>query len=155
MQQYLIDFFKYNDWANKKLLDAIKQMPDKEEAVKLFSHFIYSLQKWMNRITKEKDDTSLSWMGPVFPLDELENIWAENVNIWLNYLEKIDESELENDIIFQPTDRNRKYSAKIKEVSLQLNYHCLHHRAQILRMIRQQGQTPPVTDYIYTVLKEI
>ncbi|HEY5534408.1 MAG TPA: hypothetical protein VIL99_05685 [Ignavibacteria bacterium] len=43
MKQYLIDFFKYNNWANRKLLDSMMQMPDKEEAVKLFSHFIYSL----------------------------------------------------------------------------------------------------------------
>ncbi len=155
MKQYLIDFFKYNDWANRKLLKAIMQMPDKEESVMLFSHFIYSLQKWMNRITKKVEDTSLTWMGPVFPLEQLEQLWSENVNEWIKYLEKIDDSELEKDIIFQPTDRNRKYSAKIREVSLQLNYHCIHHRAQILRIIRQQGQTPPSTDYILTVLKEL
>jgi uncharacterized damage-inducible protein DinB len=155
MKQYLIDFFKYNDWANKRLLDAIKLMPDKEEAVKLFSHFIYSLQKWMNRITKEKEDTAFSWMGPEFSIEQLENIWSDNVNVWIKYLDGIDESVLENDIIFQPSDRNKKYKAKIREVSLQLNYHCIHHRAQILRMIRQQGLTPPATDYIFTVLKEI
>jgi uncharacterized damage-inducible protein DinB len=155
MKQYLIDFFKYNDWANKRLLKSIKQLPEKDESIKLFSHFIYSLQKWMNRITNEKDDTAFSWMGPEFPLEQLESIWTENVNVWIKYLEKIDDSELEIDIIFQPTDRNRKYSAKIRDVSLQLNYHCIHHRAQILRIIRQQGQTPPSTDYILTVLKEL
>ncbi|HEY5123983.1 MAG TPA: DinB family protein [Ignavibacteria bacterium] len=155
MKQYLIDFFKYNDWANRKLLKAIMQMPDKEEAVKLFSHFIYSLSKWMNRITKKVDDTSLTWMGPVFPLEKLEQLWNENVNDWIKYLESIDETDLENEIIFQPTDSNKTFKAKILEVSMQLNYHCIHHRAQILRIIRQQGLTPPKTDYIYTVLKEL
>jgi len=109
----------------------------------------------MNRITKEKDDTKLSWMGPVFPLEDLEKLWTENVNIWIDYLEKINESDLENDIIFQPTDSNKTFKAKLLDVSLQLNYHSIHHRAQILRIIRQQGFNPPITDYIYTVLKEI
>lgn len=154
MKQYIIDFFKYNDWANKKLLEAIKQMPDKEEAVKLYSHCIYSMQKWMNRITLEKEDTAFSWMGPEFPLEQLDDLWNDNIKIWVNYLEKIDETEIENDIIFQPTDRARKYSAKIREVSLQLNYHIIHHRAQMHRMLRQQGITPPATDYIFTVIKE-
>ena len=155
MKQYLIDFFKYNDWANRKLLKAIMQMPDKEEAVKLFSHFIYSLSKWMNRLTKKVDDTSLTWMGPVFPLEQLEKLWSESVNEWINYLEEIEETDLENEIIFQPSDRDKTFKAKLRDIALQLNYHSIHHRAQILRIIRQQGQTPPATDYILTVLKEL
>ncbi|HEY5534407.1 MAG TPA: DinB family protein [Ignavibacteria bacterium] len=109
----------------------------------------------MNRITKKVNDTSLTWMGPVFPLEQIEQLWSENVNDWIKYLESIDKTDLENEIIFQPTDSNKTFKAKIREVSLQLNYHCIHHRAQILRMIRQQGLTPPKTDYIYTVLKEL
>ena len=43
---------------------------------------------------------------------------------------------------------------KIKDVVLQLNYHSIHHRAQINKLISRQGITPPATDYIYTAIRE-
>jgi uncharacterized damage-inducible protein DinB len=43
---------------------------------------------------------------------------------------------------------------KIKDLMLQLNYHCIHHRAQVNTLISKQGIKPPATDYIFTVLQE-
>lgn len=155
MKQYLVDFFKYNDWANKKLLESIKTLPDKEESVKLFSHFIYSQNKWMNRITNEVEDKTLNWDGPAFPIEELNDKWNESNGKWMKYIENTDEAALENLYIFTRPSDGKKMSVKIKDIALQLNYHAIHHRAQINRIIRQQGLKPPATDYIYTALKEV
>ena len=155
MKPYLINFFKYNDWANLKLLATIKQLPDQEEAIKFFSHFITSQDKWMNRITKQIEDSSLTWFNPIFPVDEFETKWKESINRWIAFIENSTNEELEKDIIFVRANDNKKMGVKIMDVILQLNYHSIHHRAQINRIIRQQGLTPPATDYIYTVLKEV
>ena len=155
MKQYLIDFFKYNKWANLKLLETIKKLPDKDESVKLFSHLITSQKKWMNRITKEVDDAVYNWFGPVMPLDELEGKWTEVIDWWINYIEKNDESGLDKELIFNRSEDNKGFSAKIRDIALQLNYHSIHHRAQINRLIRLQNLEPPKTDYIFTVLKEL
>jgi uncharacterized damage-inducible protein DinB len=154
MKQYLIDFFKYNDWANKKLLESILQLPDKTEALKLFSHLMYSLNKWMNRITKKDEDSTLNWNGPEFPAEQVENMWDVSLKVWLDFLNANSESELEKEFIFKRPDNGKMYGVKIKDVVLQLNYHIIHHRAQIMRIIRQQGLTPPATDYIFTALIE-
>ena len=154
MKQYLIDFFKYNDWANRKLLESIRQLPDKEEAAKLFSHLISSQNKWLNRITEESVDASLAWFGPVFPLEQLESLWRESVDKWLQFLEGSDDPGLESQIVFQRPSDGKKLAVIIRDIALQLNYHSIHHRAQISRIMREQGLTPPATDYIFTVLKE-
>lgn len=155
MKQYLIDFFKYNDWANRQLIAAIRQLPDTAEPVKLVSHIITSQNKWLNRITHEVDDKSLTWYDQIFPLDQLENRWSESLNHWLELLDETSAVELEKDIIFErPTD-NKKLSVKMRDIALQLNYHSIHHRAQVNRIIRQEGFKPPATDYIVTVLKEL
>ncbi len=154
MKQYLLDFFKYTDWANRKLLESIKVMPEKEEAVKLFSHFITAQDKWMNRMTKEMDDASLSWMGPFFPLDELEGTWKESVGRWMTFLNARSDPDMETAYVFQRPQDGRKFCVKLRDIALQLNYHAIHHRAQIIRLIRQQGMTPPSLDYILTVLKK-
>ena len=43
MKQYLIDTFRYNDYANKLALRKMRQLPDKNESIKWFSHLINSM----------------------------------------------------------------------------------------------------------------
>lgn len=155
MKQYLIDFFKYNDWANKKLLESIRQLPDNGEAVKLFNHLITAQNKWLNRITKEKDDNAIAWFDKMIPADQLENVWSESINNWMNFLEKCKDSDFETEVSFQRPGNEKKYSVKIRDLVLQINYHSIHHRAQINLIIRKQGFEPPKTDYILTVIKEL
>lgn len=155
MIQYLIDFYKYNNWANRKLIPAIQKLPDSEEAVKLFNHMVGAQNKWLNRITKEKDDNSLPWFDTIIPPDQLETFWSESFNNWISFLDNKNDSDLDADVEFQRPADGKKYSAKIRDLVLQINYHLIHHRAQINVLIRKQGFEPPKTDYIMTVLKEI
>ncbi len=154
MKQYLIDTFKYNHWANKKLLEAILQLPDKKEPIRLYSHLITSQDKWFNRITKELDDVGLNWFGLVFSEEELSHQWQRSVGNWINYLEKNTEDEFKKHIQITKPD-GKALQVTINDVMLQLNYHSIHHRAQINTLIRQQGIKPPLTDYIFTALKEV
>ncbi len=43
----------------------------------------------------------------------------------------------------------------LMDLALQLNYHNIHHRAQINTLISKQGIKPPATDYIFTKLQEL
>jgi uncharacterized damage-inducible protein DinB len=154
MKPYLIDFFNYNDWAFRRLLTPVMELPEPDEAVKLFSHLITSHHKWYNRVTNETDDNSLNWFGPVFQLDQLESGWGECLNKWVTFINRIPESDLDNEIVFNRPSDGKSMIVCLQDIILQLNYHSIHHRAQISRIIRQQGLTPPPTDYIFTVLKE-
>lgn len=155
MKEYLLNFFKYNDWAFQRVLGAIAQLPDKDESVQLLSHVIMASNRWYNRVSKEVDDSQMKWSGDTFPFDQLEPIWNELLQKWMKLLEKNNESFLNNYVEFVRPKDGKKMSVKIIDVILQINYHSIHHRAQILRIIRQQGQTPPTTDYIVTAMKEI
>ena len=154
MKNYLIELMMYNNWANCKLLETILIMPDKDESVMFFSHLITAQEKWLNRITGEKDDKLFTWFNPVFPENELLERWTESYKKMLAFIESKDEAEFEEKVIFiRPTD-GKKLSAKIRDIILQFNYHSIHHRAQINRIIRQQGLKPPATDYIINKIKE-
>lgn len=154
MKQHLIDSFKYNDWANTNLLEAIKQLPDNEKSVKLFSHLIHAQDKWYNRITKQVDDSSIDWMGSSFTIDGLELKWNESIYKWIKLIEKKNETDLQQDVVFSRVSDGKQMGIKLVDLCLQLNYHSIHHRAQINTLISQQGLTPPATDYIFTKLKE-
>jgi uncharacterized damage-inducible protein DinB len=155
VKEYLLNTFRYNDWANKQLLDAVNTLSEKEDAIKLFSHLITAQDKWFNRIVKEKDDSAFAWSEPVFPEQDLAERWQQSVAKWIQFVENHTESELEKDIIFSRVSDGKSMSVSIKDVMLQLNYHAIHHRAQINTLLSKQGVKVPATDYVFTALKEM
>ncbi len=147
MKQYLIGFFEFNSWANEKVLARVPSMTDPSEAVRLFSHLINSQNKWMNRIAGTRPDASLSWDSPTYPLDDCLPLWKKSVGTWISFLDGLAENEVEKESQFQSSEGG-KYGATIADIALQLNYHSIHHRAQIMMLLRSQGIAPPPVDYI-------
>jgi uncharacterized damage-inducible protein DinB len=155
MKQYLTDFFHYNDWANRRLIEAIKQVSEKDETIKLFSHLISAQNKWLNRVTLAQTDSANGWFETPLTLDQLENSWSDSVKQWLKLLESKNEIDLETPVVFARPSDGKKLSATLRDLVLQINYHSINHRGQILRLLREQGVKAPATDYILTVFKEV
>lgn len=154
LRQYLIDTFRYNDYANKLVLEKIKQLPDNTEAVRFFSHLINSQNKWLKRIEIYPQDPYMDWWEPVYELDELEAKWNESLQQCLDLLNKISEEELLKEKKFIGFD-GAHWEVPLKDIALQLNYHSIHHRAQIQTIIRKQGLEPDFVDYIGTKYKRL
>ena len=154
IRQFLIDSFRYNDYANKLVLNKIKALPDKEEALKLYSHLINSQYKWLARITDNENSVKLDWFGPVYSLDEIENKWEHSLGKWINFLSLKTEEQMFEYVVYTGQDGG-KWTAMLKDIAIQLNNHSIHHRAQIQKIIRQQGLEPDFVDYIGTVCKKL
>ena len=154
LRQYLIDTFNYNDYTNKLVLNKIKQLPDKKEAICFFSHLINSQNKWLKRIEVYPKDPGMDWWEPLYELDELESKWNESLQRWINCLNSVSEEELYSDKKFIGYD-GAHWEASLKDIALQLNYHSIHHRAQIQTIIRKQGLEPDFVDYIGTKYKRL
>jgi len=154
LNSYLIDTFSYNNQTNKKLLDKIKLLKDNAEAVKLFSHLINCQVKWMARVTQDPNAIKLSWWEPIYDFDKLAGEWTKSLNPWLKYITQKTEEELSSEITFVGFD-NVKWAVTPKDIALQLNYHSIHHRAQIQTILRQQGIEPDFVDYIGTKYRKL
>ena len=154
MKQYLIDTFRFNDHANKMMLEKIKQLPEKTEAVKYFSHLINSQNKWLKRIQFFPADPKMDWWEPLYELAQLEGEWNKSVQAWIDYVGNKSEDELNNEVKFVGYD-GATWSCGLKHIALQLNYHSIHHRAQVQTIIRQQGLEPDFVDYIGTKYKRL
>ena len=154
MKRYLIDTFKYNDKANKQVLARIKELPDKTEAIKFFGHLINSQNKWMQRILHNQNAPQMNWWEPVYEIEDLEKEWNKSLKVWLDFLESKNEEEVFEVMRFIGFDGG-DWEVILKDIALQLNYHSIHHRAQIQTIIRQQGLTPDFVDYIGTVYKKL
>jgi uncharacterized damage-inducible protein DinB len=154
LSSYLIDTFNYNDATNRSLLTKIKLLGDPGEAVKLFSHLINCQYKWFARIVRDPNAITMSWWEPVYPFEKLEEEWTGSLNLWLDYLSRISEDELSAEVTFIGLDGSA-WAVTPKDVALQLNYHSIHHRAQIQTILRKQGIEPDFVDYIGTKYRKI
>ena len=154
MKNYLIDTFLFNDQANKKMLKKMSELPDKAGCIKFFSHLINSQNKWMARILRDPEAPEMSWWDPVYPLDVLEEKWIESLTTWINFIKQKSQQEIFRDVEFTGYDGG-KWKARLVDIALQLNYHSIHHRAQMQMLIRQQGLEPDFIDYIGTKYQKI
>ncbi len=154
IKEYLIETFIFNDLVNKQMLNKIKELPDKEQCVKFFSHLINSQDKWLARIIQYPNNPNMDWWEPTYNLDELETKWKESLDKWIEYIEDKTEEDLLSEVKFIGYDGGH-WSAILKDIPLQLNYHSIHHRAQMQLFIRQQGLEPDFIDYIGTKYKKL
>ncbi|HVO75696.1 MAG TPA: DinB family protein [Ignavibacteriaceae bacterium] len=154
MKAYLIETFKFNSQMNKKVLEKIRELPDKSECIKFFSHLINSQKKWLARIVQYPKDPGLDWWKPEYVLDDLESEWDKSLSEWLEFIKSKKEVQLFEEVKFIGYDRGQ-WTSPLKDIALQLNYHSIHHRAQIQMLIRKQGFEPDFVDYIGTVYRKI
>ena len=154
MKQHLIDLFKFNDEANKRTLTKIAELSDNKECVRLFSHLINSMNKWLGRIRQSPGYTELDWWEPTYKFDQLEAKWNECLECWISYVESKKEKELFEEVEFIGFD-GHDFAAVVKDIALQLNFHSIQHRSQIQYLIRQQGIAPDFVDYIATKYRKL
>ena len=151
---YLTDTFEYNSLTNKNLLHKIRQLPEPYESIRLFSHLINSQYKWMARITHDPKAPGMSWWDPVYPMEDLQDEWDKSLQLWIDYLQAGTEESISEEVEFTGYDGGI-WAASPKDIALQLNYHSIHHRAQIQMLIRAQHIEPDFVDYIGTRYRKI
>src|SRR5689334_15626799 len=98
MRKYITDTFRYNDYANKKVLEKIRLLPDKTQCIKFFSHLINCQYKWMARITHDPKAFEMSWWEPVYALDDLEKEWSRSLQVWLDFLSRHTDEEISKEV---------------------------------------------------------
>ena len=154
MKDHLIDTFRYNDVTNRKLIEKIKLLPEQAQCIKFFSHLINSQFKWMARIKMDPKAPEMSWWDPVYPLQRLVEEWEKSLSPWIDYINAMTDEELSKEVNFIGFDGSL-WAASSQDIALQLNYHSIHHRAQIQTIIRSQGIEPDFVDYIGTKYRKI
>lgn len=149
VKQYLIDTFHFNDWANRRMLEAAAKAEDKKDAAAIFSHLIYAQDRWLKRVKNDPTESQIEWWGKPYPFEELGTRWKESLDRWLNYLSETDESDLERPVSYKPEQFDNGDSQRLRDIVLQLNYHSILHREGIALRLRDQGLEPPFVDYLY------
>jgi uncharacterized damage-inducible protein DinB len=143
----LIQFCKYNNWANSLLLDALKAnrylLP--ESCITLFSHIVNAQKIWVSRINGVTTNIAV-WQ--VNDLETCSLLLEESANA-LSKIEYLEAKEAP--IIKYTTSIGDNYEMSIYDILLHVFNHGTYHRAQIAKEMKLHNIKPVNTDYIQFV----
>jgi uncharacterized damage-inducible protein DinB len=145
MKSYFINLFKYNTWANQRVIDEISNSGIKYNIViKILSHLLLAEKTWLQRLKSEKYDNKF-WID--LNQDECNKLAEYNEVQIRSYLNSLSESDFETKVNYI-NSKGIEYTNTITEVLTHLSHHSSYHRGQIAREMRRLGKEPAYTDYI-------
>jgi uncharacterized damage-inducible protein DinB len=144
MKDYFLKIYKYNVWANKKVINTLKkqQVADKK-ILTLMSHVLSALNIWLARIENRSTEHYPLWQ--MYDIDQLEEMADDIGARWLLYIER---NEKFDGVLIYKNYVGLPYENKIENIMIHLVNHSTYHRAQIATLLRQAGLEPINTDFI-------
>lgn len=140
------NLFRYNDWANKRVLESLYTTTSlNEKAQLLFSHICISQTIWLERILSKQ--TTFKSTMILLSLDRCKNLGEQSTKEWINFIEKTPEENF-NSIIKYSNTRGVKIQNKLADIVTHVINHSTYHRGQIALLVRNAGGVPADTDYI-------
>ncbi|HEY8687911.1 MAG TPA: DinB family protein [Chitinophagaceae bacterium] len=156
MKQLLQQYAAYNVWANKRIVETAKFLPQEQinkEIVSSFSsvyktvlHLMEVENVWWERLKLIEHTTLSGWFSGNF--DELSKKLLELSQQWHNWIQNANEVNITHVFAYQ-NSKNEYFKQPVYEMLLHLFNHQTFHRGQLVTMFRQLGldKIPP-TDFI-------
>ncbi|KPE50712.1 damage-inducible protein DinB [Chryseobacterium indologenes] len=143
MKEKLADLFEYTYHFNREMIKVISENKTKvdEKIISLINHTLNAQQIWNARIAGEK--TFEVWQ--INPLESLDEINYENFQ---KSMEIIRNTDFEKKIQYQ-NSKGTVFENSVFEMLFHAVNHSTYHRGQINTLLKQNGISPLLTDYIF------
>jgi len=148
--------FQYNQWADRRMLDACATLTNEQFTRDLSSSFrsvrdtlahLYGAEwVWNERISGRAP----SGLPPGTPFPHLAAVRAkleEMDRYYLEYVAKLTPEDLER-VIHYKSLAGQEFACPIWQILHQLSNHATYHRGQVVTMLRQLGAKAGSTDLI-------
>ena len=133
---------EYNRWANRRVLDGLKNQTVPEKALALLSHVVLAESVWQMRLNEEPVS---SGVFDVLSLEEIEDMMNRNEAGWTSLLESTEDFNWKIDYKML---NGTPVQSNITDILTHIFNHGTYHRAQIASLLRQSGLEPASTDFI-------
>jgi uncharacterized damage-inducible protein DinB len=160
--------FDYTEWANGLALDAAAGLT--EENLRRDFNISHSsilgtlvhmagaewiwLERWHGNSPPKKEAWAL-WTNEACPdLKTLNQRWRDVVDRRTHFISELDESRLMSELAFKLLSGDPNSMRLVDQLQHVANHATLH-RGQVVGMIRQLGLTPPSTDLLFYLRREI
>ncbi len=142
--EHLRGLFHYNDWANRRIITALKENYS-EKAHKILAHLLITEQEYFERLYG-KDSTGFDfWQN--LTLEECGALARETAERYEKLIRRFEEEGLDITTKYK-TSEGIEYENTFREMLTHVLFHSSIHRGNIILKMREEGFTPPKIDYI-------
>lgn len=149
MKDYFLKLFRYNQWANNLIIKALEQADSRTtEMVNLLAHINRAQEIWLSRILHTGNSQGGPELWPEEKFDEIKKQLQESSEEWAEFIETMNEDHFKEEHQYA-NSKGKLFTSSMEDVIIHVINHSTHHRAQISQLLREQGDNPPPTDYIF------
>ncbi|HXY11173.1 MAG TPA: DinB family protein [Terriglobales bacterium] len=143
--------FRYDDWANREVVTALKKSSElPPRSLKITAHILSAERLWLERIRSEKQ-TYPVW--PDFTLEQCQQEVEHLAQLWAAHLSSLHEEDLGRRLDYKNT-KGETWSSQHLDILMHVVLHSAYHRGQIATDMRAAGFTPAYTDFIHAARQE-
>ena len=142
--EHLRELFEYNDWANRRIIVALKEN-ESEKSRQILAHLLVNEAAYYERLFGKDLFGFDSWKDS--SLKECGELAREVAASYEKLIRHFEEEGLDLKINYR-TSGGSRYENTFRELLTHVLFHSSIHRGNIILKMREEGFAPPQTDYI-------
>ena len=142
--KHLRHLFAYNDWANRRLIVALKSA-DSEKSRNILAHLLITENEYYERLYG-KDSTGFDFW-PALSAEECGELARKTADRYEKLLRRFDEDGLTLNARYKSSE-GIEHENTFREMLTHVLLHSSIHRGNIMLKLREDGFEPPKIDYI-------
>jgi uncharacterized damage-inducible protein DinB len=142
--EQLRQLYNYNDWANRRLITALKEN-NSEKARRILAHLLITEQEYFERLYGKDSKGFDFW--PDLTLEECGDLARDVAGRYEKLLRRFEEEGLDLTARYRTSEGVWRENT-FREMLTHVPFHSSIHRGNIMLRIREEGFTPPKIDYI-------
>ena len=141
---HLRELFRYNDWANRRIIVSLKQA-DSEKSRSILAHLLTTEEEYFARLYG-KDSTGFNFW-PDLSIDECGTLARTISEKYDRLLKRFDEEGLDLYTRYKNSS-GTEFENSFRELLSHVLLHSATHRGNIILKLREEGLEPPKIDHI-------
>ncbi|HYJ90660.1 MAG TPA: DinB family protein [Pyrinomonadaceae bacterium] len=142
--EYLRDLFRYNDWANRRIIVAVKESKS-ERCRQILAHLLTTEEEYLARLFG-KDSTGFDFW-PDLPIEDCGETARTTADKYEKLMRRFDEEGLDLWTRYR-TSKGAPQENDFRDMLTHVIIHSSIHRGNIMLKLREEGFEPPKIDYI-------
>ena len=142
--EHLRELYAYNDWANRRVITALKS-DYSEKSRRILAHLLITEQEYYERLYGKDSSGFDFWQD--LSLEQCGELARENAGRYEKLLRKFDDEGLDLKTRYR-TSKGVWCENTFRELLTQVLFHSSIHRGNATLKLREENFTPPKTDYI-------
>ena len=144
MLQHIRRLYDHLEWADHRILSALRSGQESPQCGKLLAHIVAAEAIWLARL---RGDSAPLPVWPSLSILECGSLLDQNRSGFSQYLASLTDAALRQSVAYR-NSAGTELCTPVVDILLHVALHGSYHRGQLAAELRRSGVQPPGMDYI-------